>query len=45
VQHLRSRIERELTNTDAVMTSTATMEDLLAAEAQPRAADLVGAAS
>ncbi|HEY3514530.1 MAG TPA: hypothetical protein VGL36_35450 [Kribbella sp.] len=44
VQHLRSRIERELTNTDAVMTSTATMEDLHAAEAQRRDDDLVGVA-
>jgi hypothetical protein len=43
IQHLRSRIERELTNTDAVMTSTATMADLHQGEAD-RAADLVGAA-
>jgi type IV secretory pathway VirB4 component len=43
VQHLRSRIERELTNTDAVMTSTATMADLHAAEAQRSPGDLVGA--
>ncbi|MFI5736172.1 hypothetical protein ACIA49_39020 [Kribbella sp. NPDC051587] len=42
IQHLRSQIERELTNTDAVMTSTATMS-LTTQEPVPVTPQLVGA--